>query len=143
MPGDYRSRLRLREKRGHDEQELEIQGEGGSTFQIILRKNRINPLDFSVILGCLPELSAHLFRLRRYNGKSHEHTNQIERITFYDFHIHHATERYQDLGLREDAYAVATDQYGDFDGALARMLSDCNFQLPEDPQQPLFEAQPW
>ena len=27
LPDDYRSRLRLREKRGHDEQELEIQGE--------------------------------------------------------------------------------------------------------------------
>jgi hypothetical protein len=143
LPGDYRSRLRLREKRGHDEQELDIEGEGGSAFQIILRKNRINPLDFSVILGCFPELSGQLFRLRRYNGKSHEHTNQIERVTFYDFHIHQATERYQDLGLREDAWAVVTNQYGDFDGALAHMLSDCNFQLPEDPQQPLFGAQPW
>jgi hypothetical protein len=122
---------------------LRFRAKGGSSFQIILRKNRINLLDFSVILGYLPELSAQMFRLRRYNGKSHEHTNQIERITFYDFHIHHATVRYQDPGLREDAYAVVTNWYGDFDGALALMLSDCNFQLPEDPQQPLFEAQPW
>jgi hypothetical protein len=45
--------------------------------------------------------------LRRHNGKSHEHTNQIEAGAFYDFHIHRATERYQELGMREDAYAEA------------------------------------
>jgi hypothetical protein len=51
--------------------------------------------------------------LRRHNGRSHEHTNQIEASTFYDFHIHMATERYQELGMREDAYAEATDRFGD------------------------------
>ena len=143
LPSDYRSRLRLREKRGHDEQELDVQGDGGSVFRLVLRKSRLNAMDFSVILGYFPELSAQMFRLRRYNGKSHAHTNQIERVTFYDFHIHHATERYQDLGLREDTYAVVTDRYGDFDGALSCMLTDCGFQLPDDPQQQLFGAQPW
>ena len=58
-----------------------------------MRQNRINLLDFSVILAVrVPQLN-QVFRLRRYNGRSHEHTNQIESVTFHDFHIHFATER--------------------------------------------------
>jgi len=55
-------------------------------------------LDFSIILAYCPEASNQLFRLRRYNGKSHEHTNTIEADKFYNYHIHTATERYQELG---------------------------------------------
>ena len=52
--------------------------------------------------------SNRVFRLRRYNGKSHEHTNPIEKEIFYDFHIHTATERYQVLeNKKEDTYAEA------------------------------------
>ena len=56
-----------------------------------------------------------LFRLRRYNGRSHQHTNKIEEITFYDFHIHTATERYQDAGYAEEHFAEVTDRYVDFE----------------------------
>jgi hypothetical protein len=70
-----------------------------------------------------------VFRLRRYNGKSHEHTNKIEGNKFYDFHIHYATERYQNTGFTEDAFAMITNRYNSFHGALNCMVQDCGFQL--------------
>jgi hypothetical protein len=90
-----------------------------------------------VILALVPPAGA-LFRLRRYNGKSHQHTNGIENETFYNFHIHRATERYQDLGMREDTFAEATERYGDMEGAIRCMLSDCGFVPPDDGQGRLF-----
>lgn len=82
--------------------------------------------------------SNRLFRLLRYNGKSHEHTNLIERESFYDFHIHRATERYQDRGMREDGYAVRTDQYANFSHAIQFMISDANLVLPPGTSPGLF-----
>jgi hypothetical protein len=82
-----------------------------------------------------------MFRLRRHNGKSHEHTNQIEASTFYDFHIHMATERYQELGMRENAYAEATDRFGDFDSALRCLVDDCRFETAPDPNLRLFDEE--
>ena len=79
---------------------------------------------------CTSQDPGLLFRLRRYNGKSHEHTNHIEGDRFYDFHIHMATERYQDIGSREDAYAMVTDGYTDIEGAIHRMFEDAEFDVP-------------
>ena len=140
MREDYRKRLVLREKRGHKERELDVNGLGGNQFRLILRQSIFNHLDFSIILAYLPKNTNQVFRLRRYNGKSHEHTNQIEKNTFYDFHIHTATERYQDLGAREDAFAEPTKRFSDFHSALGCMLEDCGFDLPADPQKKLFEG---
>lgn len=140
LPEEWPQRFRRSSKRGHDERELSVAGREGSQFRIVFRKSRSNPLDFPVILGVGVPLSNRLFRLRRYNGKSHEHTNQIEGDSFYDFHIHMATERYQLLGgrePREDAYAEVTDRYGDARGALACMLEDAGF-IVVGPQTPMF-----
>ena len=106
---------------------------------MIFRQNKINPLDFSGILAVRVPGSSQIFRLRRYNGKSHEHTNHIEAVTFYDFHIHVATERYQQRGTREDAYAEPTDRYGDFYGALRCLIDDANLEVPSELQGNLFE----
>ena len=97
-------------KAGDKERELDITGVTGSEFRLILRQSLFNILDSSAILAYSGKSSSQVFRLRRYNGKSHEHTNKIERQTIYDFHIHFATERYQHSGLREDAYAEATNR---------------------------------
>ena len=118
LPADWRNRISLRTKRGHKERHLDLVGETGNEFRLILRQNSIDQLDFSVILAVQVPQSNQLFRLRRYNGKSHMHTNRIENETFYDFHIHFATKRYQERGTREAAYAKPTDRYGDFHGAL-------------------------
>ena len=134
VPADWNSRIRLKPKRGHNEQHLDLPGDEGNKFRLILRQNKINPLDFSIILAVRVPRSNQIFRLRRYNGKSHEHTNHIEVMTFYDFHIHIATERYQEFGTREDAYAEPTDRYGDFHGALRCLIADANLKVPQGQQ---------
>ncbi len=138
LPDDYRSRVKLRSKHGHKESELDVGGENDTQYRLILRQSNFNTLDFSVILAVNPLDSNQLFRLRRYNGKHGEHTNQIKGNTFYDFHIHHATERYQESGANEDAFAEPTDRYADYHSALRCMLEDCGFTPPQDGQKMLF-----
>lgn len=138
LPRNYRSCVQLRDKRGHKERELGVTGENGTQYRVILRQSDFDTLDFSVILAVSPADSNQLFRLRRYNGKSHEHTNPIEDETFYNFHIHQATERYQESGAREDAFAESTDRYADLHSALRCMLEDCGFEAPQDEQTSLF-----
>lgn len=137
LPQGWNPKQRLRAKRGHLEHELEVKGESGNEFVVILRQGSNNIFDFSVILAVRVPESNRIFRLRRYNGRSHEHTNQIEGETFYDFHIHEATERYQDSGAREDAYAVVTDRYSDLVTAVSCLLEDANFKLPPQSQMQL------
>lgn len=140
LPADYQAKIQIRPKRGHKERELDIKGNEGSDFRLILRQSLFNPLDFSVILAYRPPNSNQLFRLRRYNGKSHEHTNNIEEETFYDFHIHQATERYQQIGAREDTYAEPSDRFSEFHQAISCIIKDCGFEIPTNTQMPLFEG---
>lgn len=134
LPPKWREQMNLRSKRGHDERELDLIGNAGNEFRVILRRSRVNILDFSVILAVRVAQSNRFFRLRRYNGKSHGHRNQIENNSFYGFHIHMATERYQEFGTREDAYAEATERYGDYEGALLCFIEDLNFKTPSEDQ---------
>ncbi len=134
LDANFRNRLNRRPKRGHEESGLDFRGEDGSRFRMILRRSLSNPLSFSAILAYRVPGSNQIFRLRRYNGRAHEHTNVIERETFYAFHIHEATERYQELGGKEDGYAQSTDRFVDLDGAIDCLIEDCNLVLPPDPQ---------
>ena len=108
------------------------------SFTSLLRQSLVNYFDFSVILAYRQKNSNKLFRLRRYNGK-HQHTNKIEGQTIDAYHIHYATVRYQEIGMREDSYAEATDRYSDIEKAKYCMLQDCNFELSDDPQGRLFK----
>lgn len=141
LPQEYKKLIQVKPKGGHKECELDLKSIAGNEFRLILRQNSFNPLDFSVILAYRPPATSQLFRLKRYNGKSHEHTNKLEKETFYDYHIHCASERYQASGLREDAYAVVTDRYTDLSGALDCMLKDCGFVVPQSDQIDLFRGQ--
>jgi len=141
LPPNYRENIKLRDRRGHKESELLIDGENGSEFHVIFRQNNVNTLDFSIILALLPADTNQLFRLRRYNGKSHEHSNKIEKDKFYDFHVHQATERYQEYGTREDAYAEPRQNYNDFHSALDCLVKECGFILPPGQQRSLFEVE--
>ena len=134
FPKNYRDLFKTKDKKGHKEQELPILRGDGSQFKVILRQNQINPLDFSLILGYVPPKKTTVFRLRRYNGKSHQHSNKIEGEKFYNFHIHQATERYQRAGFEEDAYAVSCSEYADTQGALDCFIKDCAIVLPTDDQ---------
>ncbi|GBF81084.1 hypothetical protein [Aphanothece sacrum] len=134
---DWKSKIKLNlsQKGASREGGFEIVGENQNRFRVILRQSRFNDLDFSIILGVYPQGSNKPFRLKRYDGKSHEHTNTIERETFYDFHIHTATERYQVYGNgEEDKYAQPTDRFIDFSEALKCMLADCGFIKPDNSQ---------
>ncbi len=139
LANDYSLKIKLREKRGHKEQEMDVLGENGNHFRLILRQSSKNPLDFSIILAHCPSGSNQVFRLRRYNGKNQEHTNVIESQSFFDFHIHKATERYQEIGAHEDSYAEPTSRFYDFHSAIKCMLTDCNFEITKGPQIDLFE----
>ncbi len=140
LPPNYRSRLKPRPKKGHSERELDVLGDLGTHFRLILRQSDANALDFSVILAVCPPTSPKVFRVRRHNGKSHEHTNAIEGDRFYGFHVHQATQRYQELGYREDTYAEQTDRYGDIWGALSCLIEECGFTEPDSPQPQLLEV---
>lgn len=111
----------------HNGKRLRLTGQKGNEFLLILRQNQENSLDFSVILAVRVSKSGKIFRLLRYNGKSHTHTNRIEGEFFDEvFHIHIATERYQRSGAREDSYAVETDRYDDLPSALSCLIGDAN-----------------
>lgn len=89
--------------------DCEINGKNGHMFRIIIRHNMINPLDFSIILVFRDEDGTE-FNLRRYNGKHpSQHTNKLEKAkglpnsSFRNvFHIHMATQRYQETGKRAE-----------------------------------------
>ena len=138
LPDNYQDRVRLKTKRGHKEAEVQVVGQAGSAFRLILRQSNLDALDFSVIVGYEAPKTNILFRLRRYNGKSHQHTNKLERQTFFDYHIHQATQRYQETGMSEDAFAEPSDRYADVDGALQCAILDCQFELPPGAQLSLF-----
>ena len=134
FPPNYEALFQTKDKKGPREQEIILPRSDGSRFKVILRQNQINQLDFSLILGYIPPKTTALIRLRRYNGKSHQHTNKIEKETFYDFHIHQATERYQAAGFEEDGYAVVSKDYVDIQSALDCLVKDCSIIPPDNRQ---------
>jgi hypothetical protein len=110
----------------------------GNSFVIKIRRSMLNPFDFSAILGYqLPGVNT-IFLLRRYNGKSHFHTNHLdENVRFRAFHIHTATERYQKISDKVEHFAEITTRYADLDGAIECLLTDCGFRAPIE-ESPLF-----
>ncbi len=115
-------------RRGHNRAEKQVETATGTKFVVNVRQNPPNPADFSVILGYeLPD-RRRVFRLRRHNGASHRHRNDIERTDVEGPHVHVATERYQVAGFKEDGYAEATDAYSDLAGAIDHMLDVAGFE---------------
>jgi len=124
----------MKNKKGHKESEISIPRSDGSSFKIILRQNSKDPLDFSAILAFVPTGKKQDFKLRRYNGKNHQHRNRLHKDKFYDFHIHTASEEYQRAGLKEESFAEVTDRYTNLSEAFECLSKDCNVILPEDKQ---------
>lgn len=126
IAGSLNDLFKMKVKKGHKESEYIINRVDKSLFKIIIRLSNENIMDFSAILGFTPANKNLLFLLRRYNGKSHEHSNKIEKeAPFYDFHIHYATERYQKEGYKEEYYAKPTNRYSDIHGAINCLIEDC------------------
>ena len=92
LPDDWRTQLNRNNS-------LYIIGENGSRFRLITNQNEKYPSDFSVILGVINPKTGATFRIRRYNGMpKRPHNNKIEKQKIYGYHIHFATERYQERG---------------------------------------------
>ncbi len=149
LPRNWTTRLRPRTKSDfqHAQRDLEVQGEAGNRFRIIVRKNALNQLDFSLILT-FKDADGSEFVLRRYNGKHpSQHTNRLEKAhdepgsTFRNaFHIHKATQRYQEEGLPIDGYAEVTAEYASFDTALQAFVGSNGIVLPGDDEPSLFDS---
>jgi hypothetical protein len=133
LPDNWELRLKTRPRAELSQKRavLPIQTPLGE-FKVIVRESTINSLSFSVILGYLRP-NGSLFRLRRYNGlhaPAGGHINRLEHETVAGYHVHQATLRYQQAGLREDAFAVSSTEFADVASALRLMFRDCNFNVP-------------
>lgn len=130
----------MTERHQHKRKNLTLTCQSGHEFVIAIRQSALNMMDFSVILGYQLPGSFRIFRLRRYNGNSHQHTNLLENETLDGFHIHTATERYQSApGFKEDHFAAVTKAYYDLNSAIQCFLVDCGFRSPLD-ESPLFRG---
>lgn len=136
LPSNYQQALSLRSfpDKVQRRAELRVIVDAETQFVIKLRQAVLDITDFSVIFGyCIPH-SNRVFHLRRYNGR-HKHENKLERDLFMCYHIHHATERYQNIdGADVEAFAEPTDKYADISGALELMIQECNFIKPSGSQ---------
>ena len=138
LPDNWGSKFKKRMNRGSNEYLLNITGEKGNKFRVIVRMSVSDELNFSVVLGVKVPPPKKFFRLKRYNG-NHEHTNTIEDKKVSGFHIHTATERYQVNSVREEDYAEPTERYTDVNGALKCLFADANFEDTNALQDTLFE----
>jgi len=146
---NWETRLRPRPKSNFNftQRDCEIEGKNAHMFRIIIRHNMINPLDFSIILT-FQDKDGTEFNLCRYNGKHpSQHTNKLEKSkglsdsSFRNaFHIHRATQRYQEEGLSIDGYAEVTNEYSSFDTALHTFVRTNGFSISGD-EMPLFDVQ--
>ncbi len=149
LPPNWQSRLAVRPKadQTHTQRELDVLGDQGRAFRLILRQNTLNPLDFSLVLVFVDADRTH-YRLIRFNGRHpSQHTNKWEKArnlpnsAFRNrFHVHRATERYQNEGLETDGYAEVTDEYDSFESALRLFVRSNGLIAPgvESPA-PLFD----
>jgi hypothetical protein len=133
------SKLRLRPKT----QEVFEQGSydlclpNGHEFSLVLRRNRLSPLDFSVIL-VFKDTDGTEYILRRHNGAHpSKHTNEFEKRLGLPnaqlpvcVHRHLATERYQRAGLKIDGYAERSEDYNDINTAREAMIREAGFIVP-------------
>ncbi|HEX8156830.1 MAG TPA: hypothetical protein VF526_05530 [Solirubrobacteraceae bacterium] len=112
-----------------------FQGEDGSAFALHIRRNALDPDDFSVILSY--EGRSRPLNLRRHNGPNHPHRNKLEG-TKVDFvpHVHIATHRYQEAAFDAEGYAEATEEFADLAGALRSMILAAAFH--PTPQATMF-----
>ena len=146
LPSGWRARLKLKEKPGAVQlgRELEIEARSGESFIIRCRKNKLNPLDFSVMLFYAD--GGNEYRLLRCNGKPPSgHTNCVEKLAGdpnyafgMEFHVHCATQRYQEADRRIDGFAVPTQEYSDYATALEYFMKRTRCIDPDgEPEGPL------
>ena len=118
-------------RNGHYQKGFEFDAKSGNRFVVKIRQSSLNPMNFSAILGYVIPGTYTVFRLRRYNGKSHFHSNVLEKQpAFYDYHVHTATERYQRARLDPDHFAEITTRFWDLESAINSLVNECGFGQP-------------
>lgn len=146
-PKNWKKHLQLKSKNNtrHEEGRFTARGKNGNNFRVIIRRNKINRLDFSIILKFIDNDGKEYF-IVRYNGKHpSEHTNRWEKLNSFVkykfescFHIHKATQRYQESGLEIAGYAEETELYSDYQSALNTFIKDVNIVEAPKSQYELF-----
>lgn len=139
LPDDYYEVLinQLKPRGPSKRSTLPVHGAHDNSFHIDIRQAVHNSRDFSVILRVEQRIVTGSFILRRYNGASHWHTNVLEGDSFRDYHIHIATERYQEENRKPEHFAEVTKSYSDVVTALECMINDCNFIRPSESRERL------
>lgn len=150
VPDNWFSRLLPKNKAHyqHKEREIDVEGSNGNLFRVIVRQSNLNVMDFSIILTLREKASNVEYILIRYNGKHPSmHTNKWEKDNGIPnhrfgpaFHIHRATQRYQESGYKIDGFAEATTKYSDFHTAFSQFLVECGFKSEEKGQPSLFKG---
>ena len=112
-----RTKLRTQDRQRKKEIHLRCDNFHGQ-FTLFWRQNILDPLDFSVGLSYkFPDTNV-MINLIRCNGNSHKHKNKLEGTKFDGaFHVHKATERYQQSGFKAENYAEKSTEFTDMEGA--------------------------
>ena len=135
---------RSKNKDGHEQYNFTATATDGSghIFEIYKRQNLREGMedDFSCGISWIAPNGEPL-TLRRYNGSSHDHPNQIEQTRIgYNCHIHIATERYIKANKKPEGFAEVTNRYNSISGALHCLVKDCNISgiktSPDNTLQP-------
>ncbi|MFM8514110.1 MAG: hypothetical protein ACKOBI_10310 [Bacteroidota bacterium] len=102
----------------------------GSSFVVYLRQNLRKGMSFDFSCGIRLETNGQYpIHLRRYNGPSHNHYNQIEKKRIgYQCHIHMATSKYINAGLKPEGYAESTQRFNSLRSAFSCLILDCNIK---------------
>ena len=139
LPDNYMKILLPDAEKCQNQRTVDITGNNGYVFRIFVKKHHKYEENFSIGFGVKRNNSKDIFILKRYNCKQ-QHTNFLESETIFGYHIHTATQRYQEIGRKSEGYAEQTTRYNNALGALKCLIADCNFKKPPVDQYELFEV---
>jgi hypothetical protein len=129
---------RARLKDGHKQLNYKAVATNSSKYQfeIYLRQNLREGMedDFSCGISWIAP-NGETLTLKRYNGASHNHYNQLEKNRLgYTCHIHIATEKYIKANRKAEGFAQATNRFMSASGAFHCLIVDCKITgIPTNP----------
>ncbi len=116
-------------KEGHEQVNYKVKATDGSDheFEVYKRQNLRLGMedDFSCGISWIAPNGESL-TLKRYNGSSHDHSNQLEKMRLgQSCHVHIATEKYIKANRKAEGFAERTDRYTSLGGAMHCLVKDC------------------
>lgn len=141
-PKKKTSATRNKEKMGHIGRQYELVAAAHSDrhYRLFVRQSTANKDVFSVGLTLL--MPENDLILCRYNSGHHGHRNILEKEKLAAAcHQHVATQRYIQAGLDVDGFAITRTDYNSVDGALRKLVQECNIEgiFKPDSQIDLFQ----